>query len=61
MRYQNLVLISRRLIKKSCCHNRNIREHVSVYSLFETNEVNTAVWLKVQIYWGVSSVSTGSY
>ena len=42
-------------------HNHNIREHVSVYSLFERNKVNTAVWLKVQIFWGVNSVSTGSY
>jgi len=45
----------------SCCrHNHNIRQHVFANSLFVTNEVNTAVWLKVQIFWGVDSLSTGS-
>jgi hypothetical protein len=47
-RCQNLVFITRRLIKTSYCrHDHHIHEHVSVYSLFASNEVNTAVWLKM--------------
>ena len=55
--YQSLVFITRRLIKMSYCrHNHNTRQHVSANPLFVRNEVNTAVWLKVHIFWGVCSV-----
>jgi hypothetical protein len=52
-----------RLIKTSFCHhNHHIHEHISVYSLFARNEVNTAVWLKMLTFCRliVTGVSKGS-